>query len=428
MTSDSSDSDDSMGMLESPVSDTVDEDDKNNNKKSSNSVFSFKAQKFSKKNDEVVSSLHVRLTKRARRNNKPIECKLSQLNRKKKARNQRSKRDIESGSDSDSEIEEVDRSIKLKNNTNNEKKENSDRNKKKTVPTDQVAIEILSSDEFSPDIPPTSLKINTNKKSAYTTRLAAHKKERDSKNSTKKSKTETDDLSSDDDSDEEDLMGKPLPKNLPADALAAIRRSQQAKAHLAQAQLYTAQDLHVAVQETVGIVPPITRGTTIADNTSHRGKVTSILSTTTAIPLGNRLRFTCRCGHLMIKGQKIPTKKDSIDLNLTMRENERIAVLVEKFCKAHNLPNSAKVAMTFDGHRLDTKKTPKEYKMEDEDLIDVMAEVMDFLSGMSSITTTKQQPAVQRGGMRGIGTRTTRRSVRAASTVRRSSRSNPIDI
>jgi len=427
MASDSSDSDDSMGgMLESPVSDTVDDDDKNCNKKSSNSVFSFKAQKFSKKNDEVASSSYARPTKRVRRNNKPIECKLSQLNRKKKARNQRSRRDIDSDSDSDSEIEEVDRSVKLKSNRNNEKNRNSDRNNKKIGPTDQAAIEILSSDEFSPDIPPASSKINKNKKSAYTTRLA-HKKESDSKSSTKESKTETIDLSSDDDSDEEDLTKeKPLPKNLPANALAAIRRSQQAKAHLAQAQLYTAQDLHVAVQETVGIVP-------IASKTSQRGKVTSILSTTTAAPLGNRLRFTCRCGQLVIKGQKIPTKKDSIELNLTMRENELIAVLVEKFCKAHNLPNSAKVTMTFDGRRLDTGKTPKEYGMEDEDLIDVMAEVMDLLTGKSSITTMKQQAPVQRGGTKGNGKRITRRSVRATSTVRRSdtcrsSRSNPIDI
>merc|ERR1712238_190267 len=104
--------------------------------------------------------------------NKPIECKLSQLNRKKKARNQRSKRDIDSDSDSDSEIEieEVDRSVKLKSNTNNEKNRNSDRNNKKIGPADHAAIEILSSDEFSPDIPPASSKINKNKKSAYTTR------------------------------------------------------------------------------------------------------------------------------------------------------------------------------------------------------------------------------------------------------------------
>ncbi|MGK3748636.1 MAG: hypothetical protein ACI8RD_000928, partial [Bacillariaceae sp.] len=440
MTSDSSDDDSYGGMLDSPVSsddDNDDDGDKNTTKKSSSSssssssVFKFNSQKFGASTSSTSTSF-VRPTKRIKRNTTSTT--------KKKARNQRSssRRDIESNSDdsdSDSEMEEEEKVgkhpvvVKPKpksksNNTNNQKTDTSDNiNNKKNIPaaTNQETVELSSSDEYeaSPqnnNSAVTSSKINKNMTSTNTTRLAALA--RTKKATTTTTSKEFTNLSSDDDdsdNDIEDVTNKPLPKNLPPDALAAIKRSQQAKAHLTQAQSYKAQDIHVAVpQETVGIIiPPTTTAATgrriLPGQTISIGSRGGSLHSKT-VPLGNTLKFTCRCDHLMIKGKKQPTaKNNSNNLNLTIRENETISVLVEKFCKVHNLPpNSAKVVITFDGRRLDTKKTPKFYEMEDEDMIHVTAEATYLLAAgaastsssstkATTTTTTAKTKAISRG-------------------------------
>ena len=423
MTSDSSD-DDSYGGMDSPVSsdDDADDNDKNNTKKwsgsNSSSVFKFNSQKFGASASSSSSSC-VRPAKRKRRNTNTNTTK-------KIARNQRSssRRDsIESGSDSDSEMEEEEEKagkhpvvVKPKsksNNTNYQKTDisdnNNNNNKKNITAANQETIELSSSDEASPkNTAKTSSKINKNITST-STRLALAR----TKTTATTTSKEFMNLSSDDDSDnDEDVMNKPLPKNLPPDALAAIQRSQQAKAHLAQAQSYKAQDIHVAVpQETVGtIIPPTNAGgrrIPLPGQTICGSRGGSLLARKT-VPLGNKLNFTCRCDHLTIKGQKQPTAKNNTNnLNLTIRENETISVLVEKFCKVHNLPpNSAKIVLTFDGRHLDTKQTPKFYEMEDEDMIHVTAEATYLLaagavsssssSTKATTTTTKVKP-ISRG-------------------------------
>jgi hypothetical protein len=56
---------------------------------------------------------------------------------------------------------------------------------------------------------------------------------------------------------------------------------------------------------------------------------------------------------------------------LTIREQEPLENLVEKYKKSKNLNASARVRFEFDGEALDLKKTPKAYDMENEEIIDV---------------------------------------------------------
>jgi hypothetical protein len=106
--------------------------------------------------------------------------------------------------------------------------------------------------------------------------------------------------------------------------------------------------------------------------------------------MGRALTFTCRCGHVVIGGTKEATGKDKQSTVLSVREQEPLSSLAEKFCRAHSLPHeSAKVIMTFDGRTLDANKTPAFYEMEDEDLIDVSA------SAQHRLTAAEQKQAAR---------------------------------
>jgi hypothetical protein len=56
---------------------------------------------------------------------------------------------------------------------------------------------------------------------------------------------------------------------------------------------------------------------------------------------------------------------------LTIREQEPLEKLLEKYKKSKSLNGSARVRFEFDGEDIDLKKTPKSYDMENEDIIDV---------------------------------------------------------
>jgi hypothetical protein len=59
------------------------------------------------------------------------------------------------------------------------------------------------------------------------------------------------------------------------------------------------------------------------------------------------------------------------DVTLKIKDNERLEVLRNNLCRAHNLwTTDAKISMHFECEALDTNKTPKQYDMEDEDMID----------------------------------------------------------
>ena len=78
------------------------------------------------------------------------------------------------------------------------------------------------------------------------------------------------------------------------------------------------------------------------------------------------MRFTIR-GEITIGNKKEKLK----DVILKIKDNEKLEVLHNKFCKANNLrPADSKISMHFDGETLDKNKTPKQYDMEDEDMID----------------------------------------------------------
>jgi len=92
--------------------------------------------------------------------------------------------------------------------------------------------------------------------------------------------------------------------------------------------------------------------------------------------LGKALVFTCR-SKIKVTGKVQPNKPPAaLNSNLTLRENEALSALLEKLGKAHQFDMAAtKFTMFFDGDKLDLEKTPKQYEMENEDLIDFLVEV-----------------------------------------------------
>jgi hypothetical protein len=187
-------------------------------------------------------------------------------------------------------------------------------------------------------------------------------------------------LSSDDDDD--DLKGGPITNILlqnkhgvmPPEVAAAIQKAKIAKSKLNQAQRYHAHDVYVPVPDPSEFscrTNSATRwrnddddddddGDVVADNADNDDS--EILQAKT----GNVLRFTIR-GELIIGNERERLK----DVTLKIKDNERLEVLRNKLCKAHNLrATDAKISMHFDGEALDINKTPKQYDMEDEDMID----------------------------------------------------------
>ena len=100
--------------------------------------------------------------------------------------------------------------------------------------------------------------------------------------------------------------------------------------------------------------------------------------------LGQSLCFTC---HIQLGFNGKHRKTD--DKVLTVRENEPLQVLLDKFFKAHDLLPSARVTMLFDGMTMTMTRTPASYDMEDEDLIDVTAKVIVFPLQVKTNNTTR---------------------------------------
>mmetsp|Transcript_30254 Transcript_30254/g.63324 ORF Transcript_30254/g.63324 Transcript_30254/m.63324 type:complete len:546 (-) Transcript_30254:2086-3723(-) len=192
----------------------------------------------------------------------------------------------------------------------------------------------------------------------------------------------------DDDSDTEDPARSsarsrpPLPANLPPDIASSLRQAQQAKAKLASADAYHADDVHVTVKETVYV--PTARPVAAAKPPS------ALLLGASA---GKTLRVTCRCLYMVIGGTRTGTPKEKQTSTLVVREKETLSCLRERFCEVHGLPvGSAKIVMNFDGLPLDVTKTPAFYEMGDEDLVDVSASATALLApsgGTASVGYSK---------------------------------------
>jgi hypothetical protein len=153
-----------------------------------------------------------------------------------------------------------------------------------------------------------------------------------------------------------------------------LQRSRMAQYRLQQAQCYHAEDVYVEVKSPPRpILAPAS-----AVETTPKTK----LPTRTA-NLGKNLRLKCRT-QLERNGKKQPSPEDQ--QILTVREQEPLQVLLDKFLKAHSLLPSARVVMTFDGIILTMTRTPASYEMETDDLIDVSAK---SFSMPLQVTTTR---------------------------------------
>ena len=408
--SDCSSSSGDEGYESPPMSDDEDSDKEETNdtttaaggkrKKASDDLFGYEPQKFHKQSDNSnlpppPPSSSTKNRKSAKRN-KTVENKILLLERKRQARlRQKAKRDhdlLGDSSDDDSDVELFGLGAGKNNHKGNEETKidskkniqlpagiNNGRSNNKTPQRSTVktkVIELLSSGDSSPDSTPLASKTTGTPATATTaaTRqpFSSSKATPNIPRATKaaapaaKSTQVLSCLSSDDDSDAEDLTSMPSrrPVNLPPALAASLRKIQQAKARLEQAQEYHAHDIHVAVQETVYVpTAPLVH----KPAPSHANPIVKM-------DMGAALEFTCRCGHVVINGIKEPMAKDKQSTMLIVREKEPLSSLVNKFCRAHSLPReTATIAMTFDGRKLDMNKTPVFYEMEHEDLIDVSA-------------------------------------------------------
>lgn len=309
-------------------------------------------------------------------NNVLIESKLSHLDRKKQARDfqqqlkRKGKRDIlDVDTDDDSDDSDLELMGKDTGKTNGQH-ESKGNNKAYPPMKEDEAIELLSSssendplasDQFSssaPSVRPPSYPSRT----AVLQAKAAKPVERIAC------------LSSDDDDSDVEYglkhaatnLGISTLNNLPPETVAALRRAQESKARLEQAQQYKALDIHVAIQET-NLVPT----STPLKRTASHGTNVALDMTSKKANMGQTLNIVCRCGHAVINGIKKPMPKEKQSITLTVREHELLSVLVKKFCAAHQWSHeTTTVAMMFDGERLDVGKTPSSYELEDEFLVD----------------------------------------------------------
>jgi hypothetical protein len=175
--------------------------------------------------------------------------------------------------------------------------------------------------------------------------------------------------SSDDDDDNTRQCGKGVARSnlaaLPADVAEIVQRSRQAKTKLAEAQRYHADDIVVEIEEP--IIPSSSSLLASGPRRSSPLLSVAVASSGPPVSLGHKLKFLCRVHILPAGGTKRPPQ----ELKIAIRYLEKLSVLMGKIVKALELPHAAKMTMDFDGNVLDREKTPKDYEMEDEDMIDV---------------------------------------------------------
>ncbi|KAG7370806.1 ubiquitin-2/rad60 SUMO-like protein [Nitzschia inconspicua] len=96
------------------------------------------------------------------------------------------------------------------------------------------------------------------------------------------------------------------------------------------------------------------------------------------IPLGKRLKLNCRAQVKLSGTQQQKKAHHLLSSNLELREHEPLSILLDSMVKAHNIPTTAKVKMLFDGEVCNLEKTPTNYGMEADDMIDFTVEVDSF--------------------------------------------------
>jgi Ubiquitin-2 like Rad60 SUMO-like len=91
--------------------------------------------------------------------------------------------------------------------------------------------------------------------------------------------------------------------------------------------------------------------------------------------LGIKLKLNCRA-QIKITGMQQQKKSPApLSSNLELREHEALSLLLDQLIKVHKIPSTAKVSMSFDGDICNLEKTPNNYGMETNDLVDFTVEV-----------------------------------------------------
>lgn len=341
----------------SDIDDSDNDDTTTNKRPKTDSLMSYRPQKFVKAIGKTPSP--VIRGGRKKKKNDVTQTKMRLLERKAQLRKQQQQQPKRKSSSLDSSDEDSDSDMEDTSKSRAAARTGpafESRRKPQNEEPKSELIELLeSSPEPSPVKPPPVAAAAPIRASPRITRAATA--------TTNATKQQAITLLSSDDEDDDDFNISTLPRqplNLPPAVAASLRQAQQAKARLEQAQVYQAHDVHVDVEEPVFVskaTPTIRR--TMQPKAMDMGKV---------------LNVACRCGHLVIGGTKEALSKDQQSITLKIREKEPLSALIAKFCTAHSLPpEAAKIELKFDGQKLDPNKTPTGYEMEDEDLIDVSA-------------------------------------------------------
>lgn len=137
------------------------------------------------------------------------------------------------------------------------------------------------------------------------------------------------------------------------EAIDAIQRSRQARAQLAKAQLYHAEDVVVDDRNVTEVSVPLTISQLQTYNM-------------TAENLGETLQFTCN-----IKREINGKKQDLLERQYSIKENETVQILVDKILLSNSLPTTSRVKLAFGGIILEKHRTPAFYGMVDQAQLDI---------------------------------------------------------
>ena len=334
-------SSDDEPMIDSPCSSSAEDDDSDDD-----AVFRTHAIRFQKRNVEEIDSSPPTSARKRRGHHLSVDDQMIQMERKNERRKQRwearrSKTRRDSDSDSDEEPTNTN-GCDAKNNKNNNKNNN------QSYRGDDDVIEIIDDSSSAEVTPP---------KQQNTRRMFTRAASENAGPGLRNRQTTIDLL---EDSSDEETAGVPLQSlaGLSKDTKAILERSKRAQQQLLFAQRYHAEDIEVQEPNI-----EIARPTILTASPS--------LSKTAKPPANLGKPIILKCRTQLTKNGK---KQRAEDKTLAIREREPLQALLDKFRKAHGLPISARVTMTFDGEKLDTTKTPVSYEMEDGDLIDVTAE------------------------------------------------------
>lgn len=194
------------------------------------------------------------------------------------------------------------------------------------------------------------------------------------------------DLSSDDDDDDNDIVVDPSKLNLPPEVAAALARTKESKNLLSKAQKYHAHDIHVNLNDAqpLGLTSArrnvffstakrTSSGSTGEAGGSNRAGPGRVAAGSLG---GAKMAFLDEDEvdygpTLTLKLREIRNRKAGDELELKTKLKRHMSVLFDKFYEERKLSLPHECVFKFDGEKLNPMKTPQDYDMEDDDIIDV---------------------------------------------------------